>query len=59
VKKGDVVKYRECLEAGDDLSRFVVVEVNGDRCVVVEIAVHADMAIKPSFLRMVDEFEAA
>lgn len=31
---GDLVMYRECLEAGDESARFVVVEDNGDRLLV-------------------------
>lgn len=50
MKVGDIVKYREALEVGDKESRFVVMELRGDRVLVAEFAVCHDMSIKPSFV---------
>ena len=47
MKIGDVVKFREILEPGDDLCRFVVRELRGDRVLVEEFAVCQHMSIKP------------
>lgn len=47
---GDIVKYREALEPGDEQSRFVVSELRGDRVLVTEFAVTHDMSIKPTYV---------
>lgn len=55
MKVGDIVKYSEVREPGDELSRFVVSELRGDRVLVTEFAVCHDMSIKPTYVLDVAE----
>jgi len=34
MKKGDTVKFKEIKERGDELARFVVIEMRGERVLV-------------------------
>lgn len=47
---GDIVKYREPLEEGDENCRFVVTELRGARVLLTEFAVCHDMSIKPTYV---------
>jgi hypothetical protein len=42
---GDLVRFAEVLEPGDDLARFVVVEDNGDRLIIRLVC---NMSIPPT-----------
>lgn len=59
MKVGDVVKFREVLESGDELCRFVVSELRGDRVLVTEFAVCHEMSIKPAYVYPVADLVAA
>ena len=37
MKVGDIVKYRECLQSGEEKIEFKIVEDRGDRVLVVPI----------------------
>lgn len=50
MKVGDVVRYRKEVDQGDDLCRFVVSEMRGDRALLTEFAVCHDMSIKPTYV---------
>lgn len=51
---GDLVQYRECLEAGDETARFVVAEDNGDRLLVRFVC---DLPIPPTSVVRRDEMK--
>lgn len=55
LKVGDIVKYREALEPGDEDARFVLVELNGDRCFIKAIC---DLPLPPVSLRLTAEIVA-
>jgi len=50
MKLGDVVKYRNAVDQGDEVCRFVVTELRGERVLLTEFAVTHDMAIKPTYV---------
>jgi hypothetical protein len=45
---GNVVRFREYLEAGDDTLRFTVLELRGDNVLVTAIGVFDKWFIKPT-----------
>jgi hypothetical protein len=45
MKPGQIVKFKYIVDQGDELLRFEVLEVNGDRCLVAPIM---DMVIRPT-----------
>ena len=53
---GDRVKWAVPMEAGDDVARYEVVEVNGDRCIVRFIC---DLPIAPTTLAKVADLTVA
>ena len=55
IKVGDVVSWLTPLEAGDADARYIVTEVNGDRCFIRFIC---DMAIAPVTLARTNELIA-
>ena len=55
MKIGDVVKYRELVDDGDDQCRFVVSELRVERLLLTEFAVCHDMAIKPTYVVAIDD----
>lgn len=47
---GQIVKFREVLEAGDEVARFKVVELRGDRVLVEDANAARDWSITPTFV---------
>ncbi len=56
---GQVVKFREVVEAGDDACRFIVSELGGDRVLVTEFAVCHEMSILPQYVYPTADLVAA
>lgn len=57
MKKGDAVKFSEIKDQGDELARFEVVEMRGERVLVSDKLSTA--AIVPTFVYLVSELEIA
>jgi hypothetical protein len=55
MKKGDVVKFKNIVDAGDENVRMVLLEDSGGGRVLVEII--CDMNIKPTYRYKVEELE--
>ena len=53
MNKGDVVRFTECLEDGDDDERMEVLELRGDRVLVRSLDPYfADWEIIPTFVHL-------
>lgn len=58
MKPGDVVKFREVLEDGDEDARFAVLEMRGDRVLVQSLdPAFANWRLKPTTVYSVKELE--
>jgi len=54
MKNGDIVKFKDVKEKGDDSLLMIVEEVRGDRCLVRSLV---NMAIQPTHAYMTNEME--
>ncbi len=60
MKTGQQVKLSKCVETGDDVARFVIMELRGDRVLVQSCDSRFDSwAIKPTFVYLVADLEIA
>lgn len=51
---GQIVKFREVIEAGDECARFLVIENRGDRVLVEDVSGTREWSITPTFVYPVD-----